>query len=267
VIPGRLRELVEPDAVLTVALHDPNATTFDAKARDLMAIVTPVTERRPGAPYRAGMAIRERLETLSRGELIGLVVVVAVTMAGAGLWYVRSLPKPVAIAAAATQAPADGAAPAGAAAPSPSPTGPPIIVDVTGWVREPGVYEFAQGERVIDAVERAGGARAGADLSVLNLAAPLTDGTQVVVPKQGSAGEAGVGTGSTGSGTTSSGLVNINSASATEFETLSGIGEVLAAAIVDYRTENGPFASVDDLENVSGIGPATLEEIRDQVTV
>ncbi len=73
--------------------------------------------------------------------------------------------------------------------------------------------------------------------------------------------------GATGSGAASGGLININTASATEFETLSGIGEVLAGAIVDYRTENGPFASVDDLENVSGIGPATLEEIRDQVTV
>lgn len=210
------------------------------------------------------MSIRDRLETLSRGELIGLVVVVAVTMAGAGLWYVRSLPKPVSIAA--------GAPPA-AAAPStgvvtstaPSPTGPPIIVDVTGWVHEPGVYEFAQGERVIDAVERAGGARNGADLSVLNLAAPLTDGTQVVVPKQGAA-PAGTVPGDPGGGI-ASGLVNVNTASATELETLSGIGEVLAGAIVDYRTENGPFASVDDLESVSGIGPATLEEIRDQVTV
>ncbi|MGZ8613255.1 MAG: ComEA family DNA-binding protein [Actinomycetota bacterium] len=73
--------------------------------------------------------------------------------------------------------------------------------------------------------------------------------------------------GTTGSGTTGSGLININTAGAAEFETLSGIGEVLAAAIVDYRTDNGPFASVDDLESVSGIGPATLEEIRDQVTV
>jgi competence protein ComEA len=211
------------------------------------------------------MSIRERLETLSRGELIGLVVVVAVTMAGAGLWYVRSLPKPVSIAAGAPPA---AAAPSGglpAASAVASPTGPPIIVDVTGWVHEPGVYEFAQGERVIDAVERAGGARNGADLSVLNLAAPLTDGTQVVVPKQGAA-PAGTVPGETGGGTTS-GLININTASATEFETLSGIGEVLAGAIVDYRTENGPFASVDDLENVSGIGPATLEEIRDQVTV
>jgi competence protein ComEA len=210
------------------------------------------------------MSIKERLETLSRGELVGLVVVVAVTMAGAGLWYVRSLPKPVSIAAGAPPAAAAPSAAAVASAAA-SPSGPPIIVDVTGWVHEPGVYEFAQGERVIDAVGRAGGARNGADLSVLNLAAPLTDGTQVVVPKHGAA-PPGTVPGGTGGGTTSS-LININTASATEFETLSGIGEVLAAAIVDYRTENGPFASVDDLESVSGIGPATLEEIRDQVTV
>ncbi|MGH2539281.1 MAG: helix-hairpin-helix domain-containing protein [Actinomycetota bacterium] len=213
------------------------------------------------------MAIRERLETLSRGELVGLVVVVVVTMAGAGLWYVRSLPKPVSIAAGtdpAAPAPADDAS--GSGPPAASPSGVPIIVDVTGWVHEPGVYEFVEGDRVIDAVERAGGARNGADLSVLNLAAPLTDGTQVVVVKEGafagSGGEVpGVATGSSG------GLININAASATEFESLSGIGEVLAAAIVDYRTENGPFATVDDLEDVSGIGPATLEEIRDLVTV
>ena len=211
------------------------------------------------------MSIKDRLDTLSRGELIGLIVVVVVTMAGAGLWYMRSLPKPVTIAAGTPQPAALGAgAPTSAVA---SPTGPPIIVDVTGWVHEPGVYEFAQGDRVIDAVDRAGGAKDGADLSVLNLAAPLTDGTQVVVPKAGAAGSVAVAPGATGSGAASGGLININTASATEFETLSGIGEVLAGAIVDYRTENGPFASVDDLENVSGIGPATLEEIRDQVTV
>jgi competence protein ComEA len=208
------------------------------------------------------MSIRERLETLSRGELIGLVVVVAVTMAGAGLWYLRSLPKPVQIAAGG-QPPVEAAAASAVA----SPSGPPIIVDVTGWVHQPGVYEFVPGDRVIDAVERAGGARRGADLSVLNLAAPLTDGTQVVVPKQGADGPAATAPAATGSDPSGGSLVNINTASATELEALSGIGEVLAAAIVDYRTDNGPFASVDDLESVSGIGPATLEEIRDQVTV
>ena len=109
---------------------------------------------------------------------------VAITLVGAGLWYLRSLPKPVAIAASSPAAGANGSG-SGAAAAGASPTGPPIIVDVTGWVREPGVYEFAQGDRVIDAVERAGGARPNADLSGLNLAAPLTDGTQVVVLKSG----------------------------------------------------------------------------------
>ena len=206
------------------------------------------------------MGIRERLDSLSRAELTGLVIVVAVTLVGAGLWYVRSLPKPVAIAASSPAVGTTGTA----AVASASPTGPPIIVDVTGWVREPGVYEFTQGDRVIDAVDRAGGAKPNADLSGLNLAAPLTDGSQVVVSKTGTT--AAGATGSSGAATTG-GLININSASATDFESLSGIGEVLAAAIVDYRTENGPFSSVDELEDVSGIGPATLEEIRDQITV
>jgi competence protein ComEA len=215
-----------------------------------------------------GMAIRERLDQLSRAELAGLIVVVVLTLAGAGLWYLRSIPKSVEIAAGgAVAAPIDGSGVAVAGAPaSPSASPVPIIVDITGSVMRPGVYEFVQGDRVIDAVERAGGAKANADLTTLNLAALLTDGTQIVVPKQGTTGT----TGTTGSGDTSSssaGIVNINTATATEFETLSGIGEVLAAAIVDYRTENGPFTSVDELEDVSGIGPSTLEEIRDQVTV
>jgi competence protein ComEA len=138
-----------------------------------------------------------------------------------------------------------------------------LIVDVAGEVRKPGVYEFAEGQRVIDAVNQAGGPTAKADLSSLNLAAPLTDGTQVLVPSSaGAAGVPGVPGAATGTG-----LININTASASELETLSGIGEVLAAEIVSYRTENGPFASVDELDEVSGIGPATLEDIRDQVTV
>jgi competence protein ComEA len=214
------------------------------------------------------MAIRDRLDTLSRGELAGLIMVVVLTLAGAGLWYLRSLPKPVQIASDGAPAAAAGIAGGSSTSvvASASASAAPIIVDITGSVRQPGVYEFVQGDRVIDAVERAGGAKPNADLTTLNLAALLADGTQIVVPKQGASGAVGA----TGSGDTSSsvgGLININTATATEFETLSGIGEVLAAAIVDYRTENGPFASVDELEDVSGIGPATLEEIRDLVTV
>jgi competence protein ComEA len=202
------------------------------------------------------MSLRDRLDTLSRGELAGAIVVMVALLGGAGLWYVRSLPKPVTIAASSAGAPQARA--------TPSPSAPPIIVDVAGAVRQPGVYEFAAGERVIDAIERAGGALPKADLSLLNLAAPLADGTQILVPKSGPAVP---GTGGTGSGGSTSGLVNLNTATETELEALSGIGEVLAATIVEYRTQNGPFASVDDLLDVSGIGPATLEEIRDQVTV
>jgi competence protein ComEA len=202
------------------------------------------------------MSFRDRLDTLSRGEIAGLIVVLVTVLGGAGLWYARSLPKPVTIARAGP-----GSAPGASASPSPAVT---LIVDVAGAVRQPGVYEFGEGDRVIDAIERAGGPLAKADLSLLNLAAPLVDGTQILVPKAGPPGAAGTGS---GTGSSAGGLLNINTASATELETLSGIGEVLATTIVEYRDQNGPFASVDDLMDVSGIGPATLEEIRDQVTV
>ena len=202
------------------------------------------------------MPFRERLDTLSRGEIAGLIVVLVAVLGGAGLWYARSLPKPVTIAEAAPSAAQQRSASASPAV--------MLIVDVAGAVHQPGVYEFAEGDRVIDAIERAGGPMPKADLSLLNLAAPLADGTQILVPKAGPPGAVVPGGGAPGS---AGSLLNINTASATELETLSGIGEVLAATIVEYRDQNGPFASVDDLLDVSGIGPATLEEIRDQVTI
>src|SRR5438034_3329444 len=160
------------------------------------------------------MAIRERLDSLSRGELAGLVVVLVATLAGVGLWYSRSLPKPIQVA----ETPAPVFASNGSVSGAPGVTGSPgasasppadLIVDVTGWVRRPGVYQFQPGSRVIDAVQRAGGARGGADLTLLNLAAPLADGQQILVPKEGtSAG--GVAAGGTGTG--GAALVNINTA-------------------------------------------------------
>ena len=180
------------------------------------------------------MSIGDRLSSLSRNELVGLGVVVAVSLGGVGLWYTRSLPKPVAVQATPASVAASGTA-AVAGLPSPSPV--PLFVDVAGWVRHPGVYEFATGQRVIDGIDAAGGARPGADLAALNLAAPLTDGTQILVPKSGTA-PPGAGTTIPGTGDSGGGaLVNVNTASATELETLDGIGEVIAAAIVDYRTD------------------------------
>lgn len=204
-----------------------------------------------------GESIRDRLATLSRVELIALVAVVGVTVAGAGFWYVRSLPAPVQV----RSGPSEALVPAPTASASPTTV---ILVDVAGWVRRPGVYEFAEGARVIDAIDAAGGARPGAVLSSLNLAAPLVDGTQVLVPKESqSAPTTETGTGTSGA----PGLVNVNSATNAELETLPGIGEVIAQAIVDHRTENGPFTSVEQLVDVSGIGDATLENIRELVTV
>lgn len=198
--------------------------------------------------------MREWLASLSRREIV-LVGLVGLTAAGgAGLWYVRSLPRPVEVRAAPQKA-------------IPSPEGQPLFVHVAGWVREPGVYELEEGTRVIDALDLAGGPRHGAELGALNLAALLVDGQQVLVP--GPAPPAGTsGSGSPVPGATpGSTLVNVNSATPEELETLPGIGEVLAQAVVTYREEHGPFTSVDELEEVSGIGPATLEEIRDLVTV
>lgn len=203
-------------------------------------------------------SIRERLAALSRGELIGLVALLAVTLGGAGLWYVRSLPRPLEVAAA----PSGGTASAPASA-SPSPE-VVVLVDVAGWVRRPGVYEFTEGARVIDAIDAAGGARSGAVLEALNLAAPLTDGTQILVPREG---QEGVAPAPVTGGAVAGGLVNVNSAIATELEELPGIGEVIAQRIIDYRTENGPFATVDELIDVSGIGDAILESISELVTV
>ncbi|MFB3737656.1 MAG: helix-hairpin-helix domain-containing protein [Candidatus Velamenicoccus archaeovorus] len=208
-------------------------------------------------------SLRERLSSLSRAELLGLAVVLAVTLGGAALWYLRSLPSPVQVRSSV------GAAAAAAASTSPSPEPPAILVDVAGWVRNPGVYEFHEGDRVIDAIEAAGGARDGAMLEGLNLAAPLADGTQVLVPRRlpGQVpGAVAAGAASAG-GTPTGGPINVNTATAADLEALSGIGEVLAQRIVDYRTEHGPFASVDDLLDVSGIGDAILADIRDQITV
>jgi competence protein ComEA len=210
---------------------------------------------------------RERLASLSRGEMVALVAAIAVTLLGASLWYTRSLPKPVEIRSQPSKAVATTGA---TGASGSSGAGVTLLVDVAGWVKRPGVYEFHGGDRVIDAIEAAGGAKHGAGLETLNLAAPLADGSQILVPpppaKHGAA-SVGVSGGAPGAPGVPGALINVNTATATELEALPGIGEVIAQAIVDYRTENGPFASVDALLDVSGIGDATLANIHDLVTV
>jgi len=221
------------------------------------------------------MNFRERLDSLSRGELTGLVIIIMLLLAAVGVWYTRSLPRPIDIATnaapmgVASSAPSASVAVAASASTSASP-GTTLIVDVTGWVRKPGVFAFEPGDRVIDAVERAGGARDNADLTLLNLAAALVDGQQILVPKDGAQVPGivpGTTPGTTGVPGATGGLVNINTADEATLETLNGVGPVLAASIIAYRTEHGPFTSIDQLDEVSGIGPATMEDLRSQVTV
>jgi competence protein ComEA len=151
---------------------------------------------------------------------------------------------------------------------SPSTGAAGVVVDVDGKVRHPGVVELPSGARIIDAIKAAGGVTHNADTGTLNLAEILIDGQQVVVPSRrqsepvtssgplGSA--AGTATPAPGAGTPT---VSINSATPVELEVLPGIGPVLAAAIVDWRTQNGGFTSIEQLQEVSGIGPATFAEL------
>ena len=154
-----------------------------------------------------------------------------------------------------------------------------VVVHVTGAVIRPGVVTLGEGSRVNDAIGAAGGVSPDADTQQLNLARVLTDGEQIRVPRigevlpdpapqPGAVVTPGTGTapGKPGAGS-ASGMVNINTASASDLEKLPGIGPALAQRIVEYRESHGPFASVDALTDVPGIGKAKLEALREQATV
>ena len=148
-----------------------------------------------------------------------------------------------------------------------------VYVDVDGAVVRPGVYRLKDGARVSQAIDAAGGLTAEADVAGLNRASKVTDGQKIYVPTVGEQHAAAAVSGAESSAATtsgagsSSGLVNINTASAAELQTLSGIGPSMAQSIIDERSKNGPFASVDDLMRVSGIGEKKLAKIKDGICV
>lgn len=159
-----------------------------------------------------------------------------------------------------------------------------VVLHVLGAVVEPGIVEVPLGSRVIDAIAAARGPAEDAELGGVNLARVVIDGEQLWVPRvgevpPGGAGGGGVGAGggagggsggagaSGGTGVDSQGRVNINTADAAALETLAGVGPALAARIIAWREQNGPFRSVDELTAVSGIGPRTLDGMRNQVTL
>jgi competence protein ComEA len=161
--------------------------------------------------------------------------------------------------------------------PAPTATLAPIQIDVAGAVRAPGVYALPAGARAGDAIAAAGGLAANADPALVNLARRLEDGEKLIAPTLAPPRPAGstVAAPATSEGSVTrsggldggeSGLIDINAANTDELEALPAIGPVTAQAIVDYRTANGPFRSIEALVDVKGIGPATLDKIRDLIT-
>jgi len=163
----------------------------------------------------------------------------------------------------------------------PAPTVAPIAVDVTGAVTRPGLYKFPENSRVQDAIDAAGGLLADANTTAINLAARLEDGKQLNIPyKDGAAPAAatedpafivtspdGAPSEPTPETSPEATLIDINTATLEQLDTLPGVGPSTAQKIIDYRETNGPFASIEDIMNVSGIGPATFDNIQDLITV
>lgn len=169
---------------------------------------------------------------------------------------------------------ARGSGETAAATPSEAPA--EVVVDIDGAVERPGVFRLEEGSRVSDAIEAAGGLAADADISSVNRATVLIDGQKVHIPREGEAGDRAEPAPSPGSSNAaaseaapagSAGLVNLNTADAAALDGLPGIGPAIAAALIEDREANGPFASVDDLLRVSGIGEKKLERLRGSACV
>ena len=235
------------------------------RVRDLLGVPAPAE----------GEGRRFRWEPTRRSvAALGIAVLVAV---GVTVWWVTSSsPTSVPVTAVSGPSPAasvvpsvvpSGAPSAAPRVPSPSATSPPtIVVDVAGKVVRPGIYRLPANARVYDAVRAAGGPRAGVDTVSINLAAPLQDGEQVVVGVPGAPQPAGAAA-TAAAGSSAPAIVDLNTATLEQLETLPGVGPVLGQRILDWRTQHGSFASVDQLNDVSGVGEVTFAELRDLVTV
>ncbi|WP_323099793.1 helix-hairpin-helix domain-containing protein [Intrasporangium sp. YIM S08009] len=243
--------------------------------------------RRPGLltvpdDVRSG---RRSVSTTAVVSLLALVVAVGCAFVVRVLWAERSAAGPVdapargvsVVAATGTSLPtAAGTAPTASPASTASSVAA-LVVHVVGQVNRPGLVRLPAGSRVADAIEAAGGARRGADLSALNLARLVLDGEQVHVPKPGevvpaagagAAGAAGPSGAAGGGGAGAAGaLVSLNTADVAGLDTLPGVGPVLAQRILEWRTEHGRFTSVDELGEVSGIGDKLMSQLRPKVTL
>jgi competence protein ComEA len=194
-----------------------------------------------------------------RRVVVAIVALAAVGLVGGYGVAMRAKPKAQRIALASS-------APGAAAKAG----GRQIYVHIGGAVHRPGLYEVADGSRVYDAVQAAGGATDRADLDSLNLASKVKDGDKILVPQRvdpGADPPPGGAPPGAGGAASAGGLVNLNSATLEQLDSLPGVGPSTAQKIIDYRTQHGGFRSVDELMEVPGIGPAKFAELKDKVTV
>jgi len=196
-----------------------------------------------------------RSHLIAYGLALAVIVVVGLRFAGDG----SESPEPAPRAAPIRVDAGDGAGPGGGA----------VTVHVAGAVRRPGVYRLRAGARAEEAVRRAGGARGRADLSAINLAAKVEDGRQVLVPRRGPTGTAPASSPGTtaAAGGPPSAPLNLNTATPEQLDTLDGVGPATVAKIVEYREAHNGFGSVEELGQITGIGPKRLASLREQVQV
>jgi competence protein ComEA len=233
----------------------------------------------------AGWCARLRWDPGRRGAAaLGVLLIAAI--AATGWWLAASRPREVPISGPAggpatlTSSPVGSMSdsvsagmssvmPSVPASTAPSASGVPIVVDVAGKVQHPGIYELPPGSRVYDAIRAAGGARPGVSTLSLNLAEPLRDGEQIVVGHAATATGGGVAPAPGGAVSSSPApvIVDLNTATLEQLETLPGVGPVLGQHILDWRDAHGQFASVDQLHDVSGIGDVRFAQLSPLVTV
>lgn len=223
-------------------------------ARRRLAQLTAAFEGRDVETEDAPVVPRKKLESQHVRVIATLLTAAAVVTAW---WLLSARPEsapdaePIALT---TTAPTSG--PTAAATPQ------ELVIDVEGKVKRPGIVTLPRGSRVVDAIKAAGGVKGKADTSTLNLARKIEDGEQILVGIQPATGAAAPLTGGSAGA-----KVNLNTATIEQLDELPGVGPVTAKAILGWRTRNGSFTKVEDLLDVKGIGQATLDDLRDLVTV
>lgn len=258
------RRLATLSAELAAVRGEPDDSTH-TRVRERVDAPPPVVLPVPGR--HASRRLRIGGLQLGPAHLAVVAVVAALAVGLAAWWAVRDQAEAVPVSVTSAPSPLASLAPT-----SPGSAGSPgeatdpsaeLVVDVAGKVRRPGIAVLPAGSRVVDALEAAGGARRGIDLTSLNLARPVVDGEQILVgvaPVPGVAGHLDAPA-------TGDALVNLNTADEATLDTLPGVGPVTAGAIIAWRTDNGGFTSVDELLEVDGIGEATLEDLAPLVTL